>query len=123
MAKQMSYTDSCHNSYSASYWRITDMVIELKNRRCSIVFSGYKDKQARDEGADSVGEKSYLIEGDVFDAYYAQVIAKVLNPAEVGYMFAMSTQDVFIRNELQDIDGVSTWVTIKKSFFEEAENA
>lgn len=97
MAFQMNFTDVYGNINAASYWTIVQLNMNVPERTTLLLFYGYKDKVAWQEGAQNIGAKAYNITGSTFD-YYLQLLTTP-NPAtptldKVCEAYATSTKDV-----------------------------
>jgi hypothetical protein len=94
MGKQMNYTDQYGNTQANSYWRIAQVNIGVSDRNAYVLFYGYKDKTARNDGKLSVGSKSYSISGTAFDTLYAEHVApNGPNLMTLAYNYATSKLD------------------------------
>lgn len=118
MAKQLNYTHDNGTNYSASYWKITKLIVDVPARFAEFVFTGYKDLAARTDGKLPIGDRVIQIIGNDFDTGFSEVTLKTKNPQEVGYEACMLIKDVsYIEVENQGTDQETT-VTKLKSFFE-----
>lgn len=108
MAKQINYTHPNGTSYPESYWRMTQLIVDVPNLYAKFVFSGYKDAQARLDGKEPIGERVVHCHGAEFAAYFAEVTGKVKNPQEVGYEYCTQYKDVPSTEEVVVDEGLET---------------
>ncbi len=94
MAKQITFTHSNGTEYPESYWRITQLFVDVPARYAKFFFIGYKDAQARNDGKAGIGERSVEIFGDTFSEYFLEVTEKIKNPQEVGYDYCTKLKDI-----------------------------
>lgn len=96
MAFQLpSYTDTRGVTYTDSYWYLAGVNISAEDNQAVATFYGYRDKAARQEpGITNIGTKSYILEGEAFDALKAQLLAADNNLWYLAYVTAAVTQDV-----------------------------
>jgi hypothetical protein len=126
MAKQLDYTHPNGTNYPASYWRITQLVVDMPALYAKFVFAGWKDEQARLDGKQPIGERVVHINGADFAAYFADVTAKLKNPQEVGYEYCglfkdvPDVEEVVIQEATEEVPEVKELRPINKSFFKDA---
>lgn len=121
MAKQVNYTHSNGTAYPESYWRITQLVVDVPNLYAKFVFTGYKDEAARLAGKEPIGEKTIHLTGETFATYFAEVTGKVKNPQEVGYEYCTEYKDT-TKTVTTIVEGEEVSEVVPASFFEEAED-
>jgi hypothetical protein len=103
MAFQLDYTNEQNINMPKTYWKITRFEVDVSSKRANFNFTGYKDKASKDANFQPIGNRSYNISGEEFETYYAKVIGKELNPAEVFYKVAKTRtdkQDGFTQKEV-----------------------
>ena len=94
MAKQFNFTHANGTNYPDSYWRITQLFVDVPALYAKFIFTGYKDAQARLDGRSGIGNRSVEIFGANFAQYFAQVTEKIKNPQEVAYEYCTELKDV-----------------------------
>jgi len=122
MALQTVFEDERGVKYDTSYWRITNIGINVDGRTANFTFAAYKDKTARDAKKSSIGSRGYSICGDQFDVLMLEEDAGQKNLRTILYDWAKSYKDV----------ATGEWVTenantpnarpvqVMKSFFDSA---
>lgn len=94
MAKILNFTNDQGINLPESYWRIKQINILVDETKAHVFFACYKDKDARLAGKETITSRHYVIFGEQFTNYYADVIDKKKNPAEVAYEFVSSLEEV-----------------------------
>lgn len=130
MAKQVNFTHSNGTNYPASYWRITNLMVDVPNAVARFTFTGYKDEDARNEGKEPIGKRNIVIKGEDFAINFGKVTDKIKNPQEVGYDYASeykdTTKTIQVPKTVVAEDGTESIILeeqeVAASFFENAIN-
>lgn len=93
MAFQLEYTNEQDITMADTYWKINRFDVDVVSKQANFTFVGYKNKAAKEANKQPIGHKNYNIRGEEFELYYAKVIDKELNPAEVFYQIAKDRKD------------------------------
>ena len=93
MAFQLDFTNEQDINMATTYWKITRFDVDVDSKRANFTFAGWKDKSARDNGKQQIGQRNYNISGAEFEGYYAKVIDKRMNPSEVFYKIAKTREE------------------------------
>lgn len=94
MALEISFEDERGVQYAQSYWRITNISINVDGRNANFTFAAFKDKAARDAKKSQVGSRNYSINGDQFDACMAEEDTGTKNLRTILYDWAKKYKDV-----------------------------
>ena len=105
MAFQLNFTNDQDINMPETYWRISSFSVDVNNKNANWQFTGYKSKQARDNGKQPIGSRRYNSNGAEFESYYAKVIDKELNPAEVFYTITKGRQELLVGYEQKEVTG------------------
>ncbi len=70
MAKQKEFIDERGVDFAKSYWRPVQITFSIADKTGSALFYGYKDKKARDDNKQPVGQKFY----SVLSAQYEELL-------------------------------------------------
>ena len=107
MGFQMPFETEAGDTYAQSYWRVVQVNIGVADKTAHVVFHGYRNVVAKNNGKRHIGEKSYSISGNKFNDYFTAAKLDEKDPMAQGYQLAKDTLDTGPDND-------------KKSFFDGA---
>lgn len=93
MAKQMALTDQFGANHPNAYFRVVQVNIGVDGRSAQVVFNGYHNKAARNEGKPPFMQKVYDVQGGRFDRLLAEVLEGKKNVVALSYQVAKETSD------------------------------
>jgi hypothetical protein len=84
-------------TFPESYWRPAQVTIVPADRRVGVVFYGYASSAARHAGLPPIGQRSYFVHEDDYEARYgtATLDEPGQNPIRRAYELAMEMDDFF----------------------------
>lgn len=124
MALVKEFTDERGVVYSASYWKIAKIYIDVDKRRASWSFNGYKNQEAKELMKAPIGNYFYFLEDNQFDLYMQVEDACEKNIRTIMYEWSKSYKDVLTGEWITEGEGENVHsVQVKVSFFENAIDA
>jgi hypothetical protein len=93
MAKEMQYETGDGVTHNKSYWRPVAVHIFLDLKRAIIEFQGHTNKAARNAGKSPISNKSYIVDGDMFDNYFTANKLANKDPYAMSYKLAVEVLD------------------------------
>lgn len=98
MAFQLSYLDDCNVSFPTSYWKITNINLDLFSRSVTFTFSAFKDSDASTRDKRPIASRTYVIVGNTnpqisFSDIIQGLANRTINIFNVGYNLAKNTLD------------------------------
>lgn len=121
MAKQMFYADERGVEYPASYWKPVLVSVNKVDRTARVVFYGFVNKDAADQGKAAVGVKEYPVNPAHFDTFFGVSVLdpEGRNPYKAAYEVAMATLEGPAPEPYPDDDGNQVIPPdTRKSFFD-----
>jgi hypothetical protein len=94
MPYEMTFTDEYGTVYPESYWKVAQTNMCQAERSGMIAIYGYQDEA--NVGKRIIGQKSYNINTEAYDEYFAPNVLNPEgeNPVRAGYIYALATKDV-----------------------------
>lgn len=92
MAKQIEYRFN-GITLPTSYWELVQINLSPTAKTGRIVFYGYADQAAKDNGEKPIGSKSYQITPEIYETYFAMIDNRSAI-VESSYNLAVSTKDI-----------------------------
>lgn len=121
MAKQLShvvtYDSGGSESYPFSYWRVSALSIQKERRSAEILFLGFPSAALK--GARSIGSRSYVINGEVFDVWFspAALAQAGKSPYAQAYLYADQCRDQLASVQPTPTDQDPIPAPVYESFF------
>ena len=92
MALQKSIQHS--SGASASYWRVTKILLDYERKFGSVTLCGYFNQQARSDGKKTLDIKQFTIAAESFDTYFSpEELDNSTNPVKQSYIYIKTTSD------------------------------
>jgi hypothetical protein len=91
----MPYTGPDGTTHDASYWNVAGVNLDKTSKTGLVVFNGYHDADARQSGKALIGQKTYPVSPETFDAYFSvqATDAKGKNVFKQAYELADATPE------------------------------
>lgn len=88
------FEDDKGNSYNASYWRITEIHINVPGRSGHFTLVAHRDQAARTANKTQIASRGYSISGDQFDAAMAEEEGNTKSLRAILYDWVKTYKDV-----------------------------